>query len=268
MKKFLEFLMSLFSNKKKKISALPLPKDQSEIFLNKTLGLWMHTALSQLVNDSVFFEMIRVKKRENTNVWWMYFFNENDYGRIAVSFYTGKFGASPVNPDVVKWMRGRMETSIKNGFAVVAWLTADDSPSVNRSSAVEKCTHARNVVQLFGDLISGYCVGLELEETTPVSHAAAVVAELRAHTNKSIGVHEVTGQTAYAKIGGVDTMYYQYGFNKSVSQIASETHSAKARVPGIVFIAAEYHLDSTSLDAKGLGQAALTAGAQGTGCGR
>ena len=157
------------------------------------------------------------------------------------------------------------------GLSPVMWLTPDDSPSITSQSLEVQKAHFSEIVRRFDDKVSGYVACLECDEYWSAAKTNALVAHLKAITDKPVGVHLTSG------IGGhkgnkeyyanADYVFLQTGWDKTPAQIAAMVKQAIA-VTGKPVVASEYAKESRSAAARALGDAACQAGAIGTGNGR
>lgn len=164
------------------------------------------------------------------------------------------------------WWRQWLAECNKAGLRVIMWIRSDDSPEQNKWSEQKFNEHCKLVVDDLGDLISEYCLGIECNEWGwGKERCHRHVKYIKQISGKPVGVHtgSIEGM-GYAD--GADVYYLQYGFNKSLSLIESETKQAKSKFKGRV-IAAEYHRSGETDEAKRMGDAAIMAGADGVGCG-
>ncbi|MCA9754029.1 MAG: hypothetical protein KC591_17655, partial [Gemmatimonadetes bacterium] len=132
--------------------------------------------------------------------------------------------------------------------------------------------HLARCVELFDDLADAWCVGLELDEVFGTAErVSALTHELETRTERPVGVHfTALDRWDWAVDSGADLWFGQYGFGLSPEKIRRLTEQTIVRLDGrIGFWAFEYHLSSTSADAKALGDAAISVpGCLGTGNGR
>jgi hypothetical protein len=113
--------------------------------------------------------------------------------------------------------------------------------------------------------VDGYVIGLEADEYWSAAQVREMVADLKAKTDKPVGVHLTPGiKPGY--FDNADIIYLQTGFRLSEAQFRARVREALAL--GKPVIVSEYHLDSSSTTAKRFGDIACEMGAIGTGNGR
>ena len=149
-----------------------------------------------------------------------------------------------------------------------SFLTNGPALSFNRRSTASQEKYQADAVNLFDKYASAWIVGLEANEyysDTTVNHFANQLQQL---TSKPIGVHMTPMKYSAAQQPAVDGLWLQYGFNKSPSQVKSDTQNIAGKLGGKPVYATEYNLSSDSATAKAQGDAAISGGAHGTGNGR
>lgn len=214
--------------------------------------------------------VIARQKANGDNSAWLFLANQRDGSPVPTTMYAGAYG-SAVDGAKVKAMRKRLELWRDEGFWIVGWLTADDSPEQAGASQAQHLAHVDAAVDNFDDLVDEWCVGLEMNEDGRARYAAAMIARCKARTkNERVGVHLTAGQWHQAVQWGADTLFYQPGFNKTPATVAAESARVIGQLGGRVrFVCAEYHMSSDSPQAKAIGQAAAAVpGVLGTGNGR
>jgi hypothetical protein len=121
------------------------------------------------------------------------------------------------------------------------------------------------MVRRFDDKVDGYVIGLEVDEYWSAAQVREMVADLKAKTNKPVGVHLSPGiKPEY--LDNADIVYLQTGFDLNESQFRAKVTEALSL--GKPVIVSEYHMDSSSTVAKRYGDIACQMGAVGTGNGR
>ena len=243
---------------------------QRASFLFDNAGTRAMNALSYNASEDWTTEVMNRQKKNGDDTVWLYFSNQGDGSPKPTTIYQGLFGGA-LDPTRVAMVRKRLKNYRDNGFKVVAWLTADDSSTISNASLTVHKQFIDDVHKNFGDLISGYCVGLEMnEDKNRKAMAPSLIAHCKAVTKKNTGVHLLTGSWQEAVQWKADTLYYQAGFGKSASQVKAECASVVGKLKGACgFVLAEYHKSSDSNEAKAIGQAAMTVtGCLGTGNGR
>ena len=157
------------------------------------------------------------------------------------------------------------------GLSPVMWLTPDDSPSITSQSLDAQKAHFSEIVRRFDDKVSGYVACLECDEYWSAETTNALVAHLKAITDKPVGVHLTSGVGGYKGnkeyYASADYVFLQFGWDKTPAEITAMVKQAIA-VTGKPVVASEYAKESRSAAAKALGDAACLAGAIGTGNGR
>jgi hypothetical protein len=255
----------------------PAPaNDHRASFLFDAASVRVMNILSPAYTDAQFRAIVERCVNNGDDLVYLYVGNNGDGGGATAitSIYAGGGYGGAVDHNAVTAMRKRMQHCLERGLAVIAWLTADDSPAQYKAPVGIHLEHVRNCVREFSDLVAGWVVGLEMDSDGRKAHAAAMIAEGRKlDPTRSWGVHLNPGKTS--PLYGADALYYQIsGFNpKSVSRDAPafgrEIKSVRAKLPANVkLIAAEYSGSSDHPNARALGWAAIANGADGTGTGR
>ena len=150
------------------------------------------------------------------------------------------------------------------GLRPVMWLMADDSPSLVDFN--EGISHNRYIAENYDSKIDHYVIGLEVDEYWTADQVKALIEDLRQYTEKPIGVH-LTPSTPLEYVESADVLYLQTGFGLSQEQFREKVRATLSASSKPVIVS-EYHLDSTSAEAKQLGDIACQLGAIGTGNGR
>jgi len=150
------------------------------------------------------------------------------------------------------------------GLRPVMWLMADDSPSLVDFN--EGIAHNRYIAENYDSKIDHYVIGLEVDEYWTADQVKALIEDLRQYTEKPIGVH-LTPSTPLEYVESADVLYLQTGFGLSQEQFREKVRATLSASSKPVIVS-EYHLDSTSAEAKQLGDIACQLGAIGTGNGR
>ena len=159
----------------------------------------------------------------------------------------------------------RLDHLNSRGLRPVLWLMADDSPNLASKPLSYHKSHNSEMVRRFDDKVDGYVIGLEVDEYWSAAQVREMVADLKAKTNKPVGVHLSPGiKTEY--LDNADIIYLQTGFDLNESQFRAKVTEALSL--GKPVIVSEYHMDSSSTVAKRYGDIACQMGAVGTGNGR
>lgn len=175
---------------------------------------------------------------------------------------TGKLKDYYSNPS---GFRELLQEFVNDGIQPVVWLTSDTGAWKDKSPSAIK-TDLKNFIPKIDDLVSSYCLGIEIEEYWSKTEASDIGNFLQSLTRKKIASHQIPGKWDYCKSSWCDYMILQYGFGKSESEIKSMTKQAINDL-GKPVVAGEYNLDgSESLSVK-LGNAAVSAGSAGFGNG-
>ena len=159
----------------------------------------------------------------------------------------------------------RLDHLNSRGLRPVLWLMADDSPNLASKPLSYHKSHNSEMVRRFDDKVDGYVIGLEVDEYWSAAQVREMVADLKAKTNKPVGVHLSPGiKPEY--LDNADIIYLQTGFDLNESQFRAKVTEALSL--GKPVIVSEYHMDSSSTVAKRYGDIACQMGAVGTGNGR
>ena len=176
--------------------------------------------------------------------------------------YTGHIdGVTPA------W-RTRLQGLNNEGLTPIMWMRSDDSPDLDKLPIKEKIAYYNNVIDNVDDLVSHYVVCLECDEYASAPEVNVLIQNMRLKTDKPIAVHltpGLKGKEAYVK--QADVIYLQTGFGLTEAEFRAEVEYALSI--GKPVVVSEYHKDSTSAEAKHLGNVACSYnGVVGTGNGR
>mgnify|MGYP001192463849 CR=1 FL=1 len=163
---------------------------------------------------------------------------------------------------------GRLDGLSADGLAPVIWLRSDDSPDITALGLGNQLDYNDAVVAASDDRVSHYVACLECDEYYSAPEVNVIIQRLRLKTDRPIGVHltpGLAGKEAYVQ--NADVIYLQTGFDLTEAQFREQV--AYAISLGKPVVVSEYHLDSTSAEARRLGDIACEyAGVVGTGNGR
>jgi len=163
---------------------------------------------------------------------------------------------------------GRLDTLNVSGLAPVIWLRSDDSPDITALGLGNQLDYNDTVVASVDDQVSHYVACLECDEYYSAPEVNVIIQRLRLKTDRPIGVHltpGLRGKEAYVQ--NADIIYLQTGFNISEAEFREQI--AYAISLGKPVVVSEYHKDSTSAEARRLGDIACEFdGVVGTGNGR
>lgn len=246
-------------------SDTPSPKNHNAAFLFAGAKTRMMNILSTHITRDQFKGYVNTMKGSGANFAYLYTMNQGDGPWTPQSFYQGHDIGGTINESDLDEMKQRMQYIRDQGMGIIIWLRADDSGGFNRTSKAKQEKYQADVVEHFDKYASAYVVGLEADEYMNASSTNSYAAQLQSLTSKEIGVHLTGGNISHCLQPNIDACYYQYGFDKTASQIESDTRDKVGKLGGKPLYAAEYHLSSGSAAAKALGDAAMKGGAQGTG---
>lgn len=182
---------------------------------------------------------------------------------IYVYSQNGDDGIGNVSPQP-DW-EVRLDHLNNRGLRPVMWLMADDSPNLASKPLSYHKSHNAEMVRRFDNKVDGYVIGLEVDEYWSAAQVREMVADLKAKTNKPVGVHLSPGvKPGY--FDNADIIYLQTGFGLNEAQFRARVNEALTL--GKPVVVAEYHMDSSSTVAKRYGDIACEMGAVGTGNGR
>lgn len=182
---------------------------------------------------------------------------------IYVYSQNGDDGIGNVSPQP-DW-EVRLDHLNNRGLRPVMWLMADDSPNLASKPLSAHKAHNAEMVRRFDNKVDGYVIGLEVDEYWSAAQVREMVADLKAKTNKPVGVHLSPGvKPGY--FDNADIIYLQTGFGLNEAQFRARVNEALTL--GKPVVVAEYHMDSSSTVAKRYGDIACEMGAVGTGNGR
>lgn len=264
MKKILEYLCKLLGICKNDLKI----KDHRASFLFDNGGTRVMNILAHTYDDNHFNNIINRCKSNGDKVIYLYTYNKGD-GPGTTSFYVNDQFGGAIDNNKMNIMKNRMKTARKKDLHIVCWLFPDDNTSKIKFKDTQGLKNYINIViDNFDEYISEYVVALEADEYLSIGQVDELAAFIKSKTkDKAVGCHQKPNKYNYSQVGNIDKHYHQYGFNKSTSFIDTETKKVIGAV-GKPVIAAEYDLSSDSAGAKSRGDAAIKAGASGTGNGR
>ena len=122
------------------------------------------------------------------------------------------------------------------------------------------------IAQRHDSQIDHYVIGLEVDEYWTAGQVNELIADLKQYTDKPIGVH-LTPSTPLQYVTNADVVYLQTGFGLTQEQFREKVKGTLNSTSKPVIVS-EYHLNSSTPEAKQLGDIACSLGAVGTGNGR
>ncbi len=159
----------------------------------------------------------------------------------------------------------RLDHLNRIGLRPVFWLMADDSPRLSNQSLLKLKAHNAEIVRRFDSKVDHYVACLECDEYWTADRVGQMVIHLKNQTEKPVGVHLTPGvKPEYYQ--EADLIYLQTGFNLSEPQYRAKVRQALGL--GKPVVVAEYAWNSSSSNARRLGDIACEMGAIGTGNGR
>ncbi len=187
---------------------------------------------------------------------------------------TGGYHGTPINGYADQ--RTRLQELNDSGLKPVVWLTGEGRQGDSQEPLNSTLSFIDHYVKTNDDLVAGYVVCLECDEQYTAPEVNAMVARVKANTDKHVAVHLTpgvgghSGNTNYYK--GADFIYLQLG-DHLTGDLTADTEMAVAMLKealklGIPVVANEYSLVSTSEQARALGDRLCAEGAVGTGNGR
>lgn len=194
-----------------------------------------------------------IKRRGYTH-FYVYAYNERDYGGPRFDFYTNALTYRTILQEIKD-----------AGLKPVVWLNPDDAPFNRNRSIPNLKARLSDLVPFIDPLVSSYVLGLELDEYWGKTKVDALGKHLNKLTKKKIAVHQVGGRWNLCRLAWCDYMMLQYGFGKNQAQIKSMTKTAMNDLDKPV-VAAEYSKSKEGVSVK-LGRAAVSVGAKGFGNG-
>ena len=233
------------------INVLPRPSRASFLRWNarKPLGR-PQGALSHVWSDEEFNKLIEWYRGQGDNTVYVIFADQLDNG-CPFSIYLDRgvyVGGRRFDEPAIQRAAHRLDLLARAGFAIVGFLTADDSPAIYRAGREALVEHAKDVYEIFDYALCAYCTGIEIDEDGRGPHARSIVNELKRLTQKPIFAHYRRGDWSRAKAEGYDGIMWQYGFNRSYKSIFNETRDALVKMKrhwrNGLFIACEYDKNS------------------------
>jgi hypothetical protein len=197
-------------------------------------------------------------------VIYLYLSNRGD--GPEVSPYRGQRFGHELDMDRIQQWHRMLRKLREIGLMPVFWFFADDSADISRARVETQKLFISDMVREFDRYALHWVLALEADEHMDLGRVKTLATHLRSHTNKPIGIHQLTSRWEWAReVPEVDYLYYQYGWGKSAGQLESETRDVLRRISPKKLIGAEYNKSS---DNKAQGEAILRGGAEGYGNGR
>ena len=244
-------------------------KDHKASFLLNNVQYCTLGYLSDSFNDGTRDDMLNKCKNNGDTLFYIMTHSENPAENINP--FVGdwsQFGLTVDENKMKNWDK-RIQRVFDKGLVPVIWMYCDDFGKVKRLSSERRNKYIDEMVKRFDKYANCYVIGIEEDETMGLGIAQETASRLKMRTKKPIGSHQLPGHSNYApSIPEVSIHFHQYNLNLSEAQMKSETSKHINAIGGKKFIAAEYNRSSESNQAKAQGQAAMSAGANGTGNGR
>ncbi len=255
----------------------PLPETPPErlpnsaSFLMDEADIRIMNILSTDLDEATFRERVEACVTNRDDTIALYLTNRGDGLPAVTSFYVDDEYGGEVDPARVAAMRARIEHCRSRHLDVHLWIWSDDSGFGSVPDEIHE-QHLAQCVTRFDDVVTKWCVGLELDEVFGTEDRVVHLATaLRRLTSRPVGVHFTNlGRWEWAVAAEADVLFGQYGFGHDPDRIRRDTEKVLEDLDGRVeFWAWEYHLSSRSPEARELGDAAISVpGCRGTGNGR
>lgn len=209
----------------------------------------MMNIMSPFFSDAKFEEYLKWMKGRGCDTAHVFFANEKD-GEGAGYYVTD-------NP---KLSKKRIKRLREEGFAIVAWLMADDSPNFSKAMFAKPEAYVKTLAKAgFFDHVSYLVLGLEMDEYGNAAQWASLQAAVKKYAPKmKIGTHHASGKYTYAGLGQI--VLDQQAPNK-VTAHSIKAAITKIRAMGKEAVGFEYSRHAQ----RDLAQAAFNAGAIGVG---
>lgn len=190
----------------------------------------MMNILSPHMPDSKFNDYMNWMKGRGCNTSHLFIANlaDGEYGGYSIYGRKWSWG---IDKQYCDFMKSRIKTLRKNGFAIVIWLMADDSAAYSDALKTNFLRYVRDVkTQGFFDVASTVVVGLELDEYYTESEVKRLCEATKSVYSGKIATHQCSGKYAYHKYA--DILFYQTATGKTESQIESEVRRIKKNIGG------------------------------------
>lgn len=211
---------------------------------------------------------------------YVYIYNEKDYetiypkGALSFNFYD--------KPDQFVIY---LKELLADRLTPVVWLIPDDASKMRSTPVNIIKGYFSNVIATIDPYVGSYVLGLELDEYWTDTQVKPLGAHLNTLTEKKIGIHLTSRDSPTLRFMNndwADYIVFQYGFNKSASEIASITSQMVSKLNTSYnkkpLVAGEYNINRDSRgillytkdsEQRGIsiGDAAVAAGAVGFGNG-
>lgn len=185
----------------------------------------MMNIFSPNMSDSKAASYIQWMKSRGCNTAHVFISNEGNGEHSGYSIYGPKWDWT-IDSKYYNLMLSRIQILRKQGFAVVIWLFADDSPRFNSLAAKNFEKYIIDCKNLgFFKEASIVVVGLELNEYYGLSDVVRLISATKKHYNGKIGTHQTSGRYEYSKYANI--LFYQVDPGKSASWIKAETIRVK-----------------------------------------
>lgn len=212
--------------------------------------------------------------RNGDNAIYVYLSDRCDDPNFPVNLWNGDYGAPTFKQSEIDRVKRIIEGELlPRGLRPIFWMISDDDCG-NRVGALPTSTlkaYFSKMVDSFDRYALGWVIALEADEYMGQSKVEDLARHFQSITSNPIGIHLLDGHYTYAKSSNIDILFYQtkgwFPNGKSNSHVQSDILSVRSKVNKPV-IAAEYHCNSDSSEARSRGQAAIAGGAVATGCGR
>ena len=238
MKKLIKKILAWFKKTTNTIVPIPVFKALAWDECTKSTNWWGRNAahramnaLSPAFSENKFKEYIKYQMDRGCNHVNLFVCNKADGEGAGYSIW-GKapFSGSAKNA-TSKMMIKRLEYCRSQGLGIWIWLLADDSADWNKKILSNPSQYAKDLKDagfLDDTLISGVCLGLEMEEYCNSNQANGLYKAIKSQWKGKIGTHSVSDKFSFAAFGDVVFLQVNPGTDKTkicnfVNNVAAKT---------------------------------------------
>lgn len=187
-------------------------------------------ALSPKFSEGKFKEYIKFQKDRGCDHVNLFVCNKADGEGGGYSIWGTTPFSKPVPNDTSKMMIKRLEYCRKQGLGIWLWLLADDSTDWNRKILANPQKYVSDLKAggfLDKNLVSGICLGLELEEYASAGNLSALYSNLKNAWKGGIATHSVSDKYTFAAFG--DAVFVQVNPGTDKKKICNFVNTVAAK---------------------------------------
>ena len=188
-------------------------------------------ALSPAFSENKFKEYIKYQMDRGCDHVNLFVCNKADGEGGGYSIYGAAPFSQPAKNGTSKMMIKRLEYVRAQGLGCWIWLMSDDSADWNKkllSNPVQYAKDLKDAGFLDPTLVSGVCLGLEMEEYCNANQANALANAIKANWKGAIATHSVSDKYTFAGFGNAVFLQVKPGTNEKticnfVNNVAAKT---------------------------------------------